>query len=59
MRGGKETEVSLGKCKCSTGNVTANSPYDIQKNSITGGKGWRGNLRVQNSCKQMQHIPAK
>jgi len=22
MRGGKEMEVSLGKCKCSTGNVT-------------------------------------
>jgi len=31
MRGGKEMEVSLDKCKCSTGNLTMKTALMISK----------------------------
>jgi len=59
MRGGKEMEVSLGKCKYSTGNMTKQTALMISKRIPLQEEKGGGNMRVQNSCTQMQHIPEK
>jgi hypothetical protein len=46
--GSQSGQMQMQHRKCDK----ANNPFDIQKNSITGVKGCRGNLRVQNSCKK-------